>query len=225
MQNVKNTIIDCLLGLVAPHLCVSCGQNTGVFCERCNSYIEKQSYGVCWCCSRPSGRSLCRRCREVFDGFFVVGVRRGPLKKLIGALKFQSVRAAGSPLAYLLYRRLPSELGTLAIVPVPTSTAHVRRRGYDHMLLIGRRLARLTGWSLHQAVFTRATHTQHSLGRRSRQVAAKNAYYCPAPTPNSYLIIDDIITTGSTVLAVARALRQAGARTVYVAVVAKQPLD
>ena len=93
------------------------------------------------------------------------------------------------------------------------------------MLLIARYLSRQSGWSV-ESVLTRQNNiTQHyakSAAQRKEQAKSFFRVKRELSTDKIYLLIDDILTTGSTVQAAARCLREAGAENVIVAVAAIQ---
>lgn len=156
-----------------------------------------------------------------------VADRRDHLERLINGYKFANTRAAYRPLAELLHARLPELPENTVIVPVPTVSSHIRQRGYDHMLLIARHFARLRRRSVATGLQRTTSTKQRGAGRKQRIDHAKAAFVCRAPLDSShiYLLIDDVITTGATVHYAARALRDAGATTVWVASISRQPLD
>lgn len=223
MQNVKNTMLDWLLGMLFPHLCCSCGAEGGLFCGNCKSYINSVSLGNCWVCDTTSSGQLCHDCQQSIDTFWVVGVRREGLQRLIGLYKFQYARAAADVLASLLAEIIPKNL-EVSIVPIPTSQVSARVRGYDHMQLCAQRLGVTLRRSVTSLLSRGSHHIQHRLDRQQRQMMAQRSFYVNGMIDKSahYLIVDDIVTTGATVLAAARALRKAGATRVSVAVIAKQ---
>lgn len=95
------------------------------------------------------------------------------------------------------------------------------------MLLVAKQLGKLRGLPITTSL-QRATNTQQrSASARQRTENAKSAFICESkldPKKN-YLIIDDVITTGATVKYAAIALQHAGAETVWVASISRQPLD
>ena len=156
-----------------------------------------------------------------------VADRRDHLQRLIGNYKFTNARAAYKPLAQLLSDRLPELPAETVIVPIPTVSSHIRQRGYDHMLLLSRHFARLRGLPVDTSL-KRATHTtQRGSGARQRARQAKAAFTCTRPLDDSkiYLVVDDVITSGATVKYAAQTLLNAGASTVWVASISRQPLD
>jgi len=144
-------------------------------------------------------------------------------------LKFERQRAAGRVLGALLHERISQLPPETTIIPVPTISSHIRQRGYDHAYLIARHLAELRHLRVQRAVSRTANSVQRGHNKKERITQANRAF---ALTSTSsilpqvpYLIIDDVVTTGATLAAVANVLRSAGAETIWVAAVARQPLD
>lgn len=128
-----------MLSLVAPHLCCGCSSTGKPLCDNCKYNIISELGSVCLVCRRPCGVSgICTICRVPYDQAWFVGDRRDTLQRLIGLYKFERVRAAYRDLGELLLATVPDLPPETIIVPVPTVSAHVRERGYDHMLLIAR---------------------------------------------------------------------------------------
>jgi ComF family protein len=228
VQNVKNTMIDALLSQIAPHLCCSCGKIGALLCENCKYNIIDEAIGDCIACGRSADeRGICKDCRAPYQRAWCVGERSGALKKLIDVYKFEYARAAYSPLSELLLDRVSQLPADTIVVPIPTVMAHIRERGYDHTLLIARMFAKKRRLSMRR-VLSRVTSTrQRGASRDDRIAQAKAAFIVRQQLDPSvsYLIIDDIVTTGATVHYAAEALRAAGARDVWIAAIARQPLD
>lgn len=173
-----------------------------------------------------SSDNLCNTCRSSFNSAWVVGSRTGALKEVIDVYKFERARQAHVQLASLLDDILPILPLDIEVVPIPTITKHVRARGYDHMHLISRELANKRSLT-HSTPLRRATTTvQQGASRKQRLEQARAAFTAHKVSRGKrYLIVDDICTTGSTLEYAARALREAGASEVWVAVIAAQPLE
>jgi ComF family protein len=155
-----------------------------------------------------------------------VAEREGAVKILIDAFKFDGLRGAARPLGEFISGTLPDLPDKLVITSVPTISTHIRQRGYDHAALIAREVARQRG-ARYQALLKRRTTTvQHGARRKERLKQAKRAFEAVRRIDGgTVLIIDDIFTTGATLHYAATTLLAAGAREVWVAVVARQPLD
>jgi ComF family protein len=172
--------------------------------------------------------NLCSSCGSElpFSGVFVVGERAKTLKKLVGNYKYFSRRESAKVIAELLNSILPEKLPRgLTIVPLPTIPAHIRERGFDHMKLVARELARLQKLPCDLKLLRRTDNiSQHSANLRQRQKQARQAFTIDSrrSVSTQILIIDDIYTTGATTAAAARLLKQHGAKDVWLGVVARQ---
>ena len=149
---------------------------------------------------------------------YMVGPREGVLKALVHASKFDAVREAADMQAELLAAALPS-LGDIVVVPLPTIQRHIRRRGYDHTARMARQLALRLGGRFQPVLARRGSTVQHGASRqqRFRQAASAFVLRMPVDADTPYLLVDDVTTTGASLLAAARALRKAGARHIYAA--------
>lgn len=151
------------------------------------------------------------------------------LQDLAHGLKYQEMTSFG----YALGRRLgdlvkhrPVDL----IVPVPLNKRKERERGYNQSDWIAKGIADVTGVPLRTDIVLRHryTVTQTHLNAQERKANIAEAFGIPRPAAvsgRSLLIVDDIITTGSTIQEVAAVLSHAGASTIYVAAAGLARLD
>jgi predicted amidophosphoribosyltransferase len=162
-----------------------------------------------------------------YDRAWFVGERVGVLQRLIGLYKFERARARFIPLRDLLSRRLPDFPNNVIVVPVPTVAGHIRERGYDHTLLIAKGFAKKRKLELERLLYRKTNTKQRQSSAGKREIQAKSAFGVRGiiDPNNIYLIIDDVVTTGATIKYAAKTLRRAGAKQVWVAVIARQTLD
>lgn len=226
-KNVKNTIVERMLQIVAPHLCFGCGKTGMVLCTYCKYDITSEPFGGCISCAKPKRDGICADHRSPIEKAFVVSQRSGALEALINGLKFHNVKAAAQACAVLLDESLPFLPSNTILVTIPTVRSHIRQRGYDHVGLIARQFAATRGLPLQNLLERVTSDTQHQVGREQRAVQAGRAFRLTSSpddtTEGPLLLIDDIITTGSTVMAAAKQLAKTG-RPVWVAALAYQPL-
>ena len=227
MLNVKNTIVDTLLSLIAPHLCSGCGLLGSTFCDNCKYDIIQEPFLCCILCEKMSDFGVCIEHKAAFNQAWVVGVRSGTLQRLIGGYKFRNMKESAIELADLIHRRLPPLPAHSVIVPIPTTSAHIRERGYDHMLLIAQRLGKLRNIPVERLLVRNNSFVQHHADRSQRFKQALTAFKVEGTFQSdaTYIILDDVITTGATILRAAELLKQAGAATIWVAATSRQPLD
>lgn len=208
-------MFDKILTFILPHRCCRCSKIGTSLCDCCKNYIQKQ---------RQNDQKLTSWQNSSAD-LRVFGWRRGLLAKLVDNYKFHLERELATPLAELLASLLTDLSGEIVVVSIPTTRLHNRQRGFDHMKLVGRALARLLGAD-YQVVFTR----QHQVSQRglSRADRLKNAKKSLALTSSpkltaTYVVIDDVFTTGATMLEATKLLQKAGAARVIAAVICRQP--
>ena len=225
--NVKNTMLDKVLEFVAPHLCSGCGKTGSPLCDNCKYDIITETFSGCVVCLKHERNGICQDHEAGYAQAWVVGLRKGALQRLIGGFKFQNMKAAALSLAQLLDQRLPALPDDTLLVPIPTATSHIRERGYDHMLLIAKYLSRIRGLPLAPLIGRSHNLTQHHSSRQARITQARSAFrLVGAVRPDkTYLLLDDVVTTGSTLAEASRLLVGAGASRVWVGAIARQPLD
>lgn len=100
-----------------------------------------------------------------------------------------------------------------ALVPIPSSQSALKRRGFNPASELARELARLSGYPLRQEwlIRMREACTQKTLDARARRESVEGLYACPNALPGVWVgLVDDVVTTGSTMHIAARALLTAG---------------
>ena len=211
---VNNTTFPSLLDLIAPHSCRGCGRLGSPLCECCKKYIISQHQDF-----QPPNKP------KNFPPIYILGRRQGLLNELIQDYKYHSVRALARTFAELLTAILPKNLPKdTVIVPLPTIHQHIRERGLDHTILIAKHLSR----HIHrpyQKILIRTNNTvQVGTDRKTRETQASKAYaISPKAKINkdtTYLLLDDVYTTGASIKSATKKLRQAGARKIIILVIA-----
>ncbi len=220
-------MIERLLQVIAPHYCSGCDKIGYVLCPNCKYDISDEPFSGCIVCGLACQLGICKKCCTSFERAWCVGERREALEDVINRYKFERAKASYRVLADLLDAILPQLPADTVIVPVPTVSRHIRERGYDHTLLIAKRLARLRNLKVTTPLFRKNSASQRGASKPVRLKQAKSAFGCKSKLiPGvTYLLIDDISTTGATLRYAAQTLRDSGAETVWVAVIARQPLD
>jgi ComF family protein len=216
--------------LVFPRFCCGCGVEGDLLCRHCLEEIKVNTQaGSCVLCRNGTKSSnLCAGCRRAtaLDDLICVGEFKGEIRDALHVLKYEDVRAVASVLARLLFDRCQvANLSAGLIVPVPLHPNRERERGYNQSGLIAQVLAKQSGWLFLDALAKiKNTQRQTKLSRDQRLENLKGAYR-PKFDLSDYrkpiYLVDDVLTTGATLSAAARALKQAGARRLRGLIVAK----
>lgn len=230
-----------LLDLVFAPVCAGCGSpvptaaEERIVCGVCRSRLRPLPSPRCERCWTPLPvDGGCRACPEipprvrVVRSAFLLGEEA---RALVHALKYGGWSALAAPLARRMAELpLPDDVAEEArlVVPVPTSAARLRERGYNQAALLAAELAARTGRRCEAdlLVRTRARGTQTTLHPGERRANVAGAFAVPPGREASIagehlLLVDDVWTTGATALACAGALLEAGARVVSVVTFAR----
>jgi ComF family protein len=169
---------------------------------------------------------LCRSGLRGFDAAYCYGSYEGALRELIHLYKYGRVRTLAKPLGDLLAAALPREERFDAITAVPLHWRREWQRGFNQSELLARTMAARYGIPVVPALRrVRATKTQAGLSNTRRHQNVATAFECRrgahALAAKRILLIDDVMTTGATAAACARALKRAGAAKVALLTVAR----
>jgi ComF family protein len=193
-----------MLDLIAPRSCPLCDAPAAQLCAQCVKLLL------------PTERRL------IEGAPLVAAAGYGPpLSGALQRLKYQGRHDHAAPLAQLLVEpayRLASCLGSEeapVIVPVPLHPIRLAERGYNQSLLVATALCRELHWPLRPGWLRRVRSTPRQVGRdrASRLVAMAGAFVAVVPPGEArrlVLVLDDVITTGTTLGACLSAFRKAG---------------
>lgn len=216
-------------------------------CEDCLSEVRPLEGGTCAVCGERLGSSLnsmnqgeprcalCRRTEPSFARAAAYGSYDGGLRDLIHLLKFEHVRPAanvlGRMLAEVVEKLAPAfDRGDPVLVPIPLHASKLRQRGFNQSELIARVALKLKPagreWRFRPEILERSRPTASQIGLtpHQRRENVRGAFVVRHPTEvgnREVLLVDDVLTTGTTASECARVLRRAGATRVWVATVAR----
>lgn len=215
-----------LLDLVAPPRCAACGVRGRVpWCDPCLREA-----------ARLRRRPGCRRCAGTCPPddpacpVVAVGVRTTVAAFTYTGVVARTVVAAKVGGAHAAWRPLGDHLGAVAVdagvdvdvvVPVPTEPGRARRRGFDHASMLATGVGRALGVPCVRALRTRRRAPDRGRDRTDGDLPTGSMWPARRLGDQRVLLVDDVLTTGATARAAARALDAAGAAQVHLAVLAR----
>jgi ComF family protein len=211
-----------VLALLLPPLCVVCGASLGGsdrwICPPCALSVATDR--------RPRSRTVGLGGREL--RIWYVLDYTAAVATLIREMKYADKPGLADLLARLVWRGVRGEVaGDAAVVPVPLHPARLRERGYNQSEILGRKLARLAGSPVFVRALrrTRNTAAQATLdrGTRLKNVAGSfRAWDVSGIGSKRVMLVDDVVTTGSTLGECAQALYDCGLEDVQACAIASR---
>jgi ComF family protein len=187
----------------------------------------------CVLCASAGRELVCAACREALvlapsneDGVTAAFAYRFPLDRLVRRFKFAGDLALGRWLGEAVANAARDEPRPALLVVPPSTRERLRQRGFNPALEIAKSAARILDLECARGALRRARETQPQPGlrRRERRRNLEGAFACDRNLSGLHVaIVDDVMTTGATVDAVAAALRRAGAARVSAWVAARTP--
>nr|WP_175229409.1 ComF family protein [Paraburkholderia humisilvae] len=238
-KQVWPQLVQCLL----PNLCALCGNMShNTLCDGCDAAYWNEARLRCAICAFPltgssrragAARYQCAACRAEpppFDATFALADYRAPLDALALGLKFRA--------RLMLAREFATRLAALAadapdltplpdiIAPVPLASGRLVERGYNQAWEIARPFAKALRVPADATLIRRVVETapQSTLDLNARRQNVGRAFAVTKPLHGLHVaLVDDVMTTGATLEALARTLKAAGARRVTNFVVLRTP--
>lgn len=214
--------------------CMACALTAGdPLCDGCAADFFPEDVARCARCAARTASAvrLCGQCAAHpphFDGTATLADYAAPVAGMVAALKFSARIDLAEAFAKLLARRETEAAGAL-IIAVPLAFERQRERGFNQSLEIARRYAGRIGAKLPRAPLLRlrAGPPQQSLAREARRRNVRGAFgladaaATAAVRDRTIIVVDDVMTTGSTLDEIAATLKKAGAARVLNRVVAR----
>jgi ComF family protein len=208
-MNYLYDLWDDFLSLLFPRLCYGCGnhlmRNENLICTECYVEIPKTDYHNNP--DNPVAQLLWGRCRIEKAAAFSIYSKGSRIRNLIHNIKYKGIREVGTELGriygYLLKSSGFTE-GIDFIIPVPLHPSKMRKRGFNQSEIISKGISDATGIPVDLALLVRTSEseTQTKRSRYERWINVEGIFTLSdyeALKGKHVLLIDDVITTGSTI--------------------------
>lgn len=223
IAHIRELILDALW----PARCAGCGTVGTPACRACLDAVSVPRTQQCPSCGYSSLRGVpCPACRgrTHLDRVVAATALDEHSERFVHALKYRNLASLAAPLADRMCGLIaahPAARDLLSaspvIVPVPLHGIRLYERGYNQAELLARRIATVTAMALRTDLLTRVRPTAPQVSTDSRARRRENmagAFVASGCADLDILLIDDVTTTGATLGDCARALKEAGARSV-----------
>jgi competence protein ComFC len=238
-QTVKNTFsefkgkigkgLTCFFDLIFPPTCLHCGLQGAWLCSGCLSTLQYRPNQDCLACGKPNeDASLCWICHEnahLKYCWSVYGYRQKPVVSLVKKIKYEFVSQAGNVAGGLLidfikekkiYEKIARDV---VVIPVPLHRQRLCWRGFNQSELMAQAVAEHFNWKLNTTSLKRivSSKPQANLNREERQGNLINHFGCceiESIKNKHVILIDDVVTTGATMIECAKVLKAAGVKSV-----------
>ena len=220
-----STVAASILDVALPAACAGCGEEGVALCATCRRALAvRRELPPGTPLGLPSAVPMPLAQLEWCAPF------SGTVRAALHGLKYSGERRLTEPLAAAVAARWRAAgAGGELLVPVPIHAERARRRGYDQAVLLAAEVSRRLQLPWLAALErTRNTSPQFDLGRSARRVNVAGAFAVRGPSEASrvagrwIVLVDDVVTTGSTLVACAEALHAAGAIAVSAVTVARE---
>ena len=209
-------LLDKILNLLLPQKCIGCGKNEKIICEECLDLASKNEENI------------------GIDNFAVFSYKNKAVKDAISLLKYKKAFSVSKTLGKYLYEAVLEEISQvksmhqnlddekIIIIPVPLHQNRLKNRGYNQSELLAKEIIENNkeDFTLNIEVLKRIKETESQVSKMSRENRLNNlkgafSVVKPEEVKNKIiLLIDDVITTGSTVKECRETLIKAGAKKV-----------
>ncbi|MEK7595996.1 MAG: ComF family protein [Patescibacteria group bacterium] len=234
MLNPKLKIISLfneILDLIFPKKCFGCGRSGELFCGHCFDSLDFPEIR-CFAC-RQDGAGLCVQCASSFNlknlrVFWAADYKNPAIKKMIRAFKYRQAGALAETLGEILSQRAEKFLiQNSLVIPVPLAAKKQRERGFNQAALLGQYLAKKNGLAFDSEILLKIRSTApqvRTAGRGERLKNLKESFIVSDPQKiqsKTVILVDDVLTTGATIMECARVIQKAGAKKIIALVAAR----
>jgi competence protein ComFC len=217
--------------LVFPISCVVCGRGDKFLCVDCQSKLTRLDRQLCIVCKKPAPYGKTHpQCvtRNTLDGIISALAYTDPrTKKIIQTFKYKFIYDLAPPLAEMIVQAIANVgiagyFEDFIIIPVPLHKRRLSWRGFNQAELLAEALGKNLNIPVDKDLVVRSKFTtpQTELKAEQRKTNIENAFEIKKSSTGKYLLVDDVVTTGSTLNEIAKLLKKNGAAEIWATTIA-----
>jgi len=219
LELIKELILD----LVFPKNCFGCGKEGSWFCTECEKDIKFIKTPVCYSCRRISDNGkVCSKCKKKsnLSGVIITATYSGILKDALIGFKYQGLSDVAGEMSRYLIEALKNQAPKkqFVVMPIPLYIKRFHERGFNQSELMAKLIAKNFDWNLNLDL-KKIKPTLPQVGQKkiSRIESIKGSFEWQGVDlkDKNILLVDDVLTTGSTLEEAARILKSAGAKSIW----------
>jgi ComF family protein len=216
--------------ILYPPSCVGCGETGTDWCKTCEKSLRRISRPICAHCGSPLPRNQieCFKCTDFPENLRIrsYAYYEGPLLKAVLHLKYRPNQQLAEAMGkWLVELAIEEGMEADIILAVPLSKKRMKHRGYNQVDLITSHMAKQLGITREKKALKRIRETKSQVGLDpiNRHLNVQNAFQANHEILENQrvFLVDDLFTTGATMLACTGALQKVGVRTVFGLTVAR----
>ncbi len=225
IHNLSSNVLD----LLFPIECINCSELGSLLCNKCINTCNSIAGVKCGFCGKTTSfkteyKPCGQKCTPIKGISKMVSLFdiEGPIRKAIHLLKYEDARLIAKPLGTLLSSSdTVRELVNSAdfVIPIPIHSKRLRYRGYNQAELLAKEMCKGLNISVNSIILKRVAYSKQQVNtqsRKEREEIIKDAFKCvDSVEGKTIILLDDVITTGSTISEAALTLTEAGAADVF----------
>lgn len=214
-----------LISWLFPRFCVSCQTEGVLLCKQCEGQVSpRPAKATCPFCRKQEGHHTCSDCQSqvYLDGHIALtSYANKAVRKGIEQWKYYGDRSFDQVIEQWVIQRLATcwvPYESFIVAPVPLHKKKKRLRGFDQAGVFAGIVGRLLGREVHHDLLVRIKKTapQARRGTNERLVGDLDEFFkVRGPIPEAVCLCDDVFTSGATMDAAAKALKEAGVRHIW----------
>ncbi len=230
---LKNALVD----IIFPPICAVCRatvsdlRKTYNLCAECEEKIHLKTGFECAVCGArlPEGKKICHR-ETPYILAASAKYEDKNLQRLIWQLKYQNQTASARPLVHLMTRywlELGIKFENALIIPIPLHRRRLKSRGFNQAELLARRFAKKVGFPINTSLLRRVRYLKPQAECKNREERALNIQNCfqvknsGLVSGKTIILVDDVTTSGATLLEAANVIKKAGSKNIIALVAAR----